>query len=111
MNVEHCGANVSEVAMLMRHNAVALSSRVSVAVLPLSISICWHHSSMVSVIAGHSTCSITETEWGRTIGTRGGSNSTRYKRPAKPAIPAVMYRPNICTIQTNSTLNTLLWAH
>jgi len=33
---------------------------------------------------GH-TCSLKETEWGRTIGTHGGGNGMRYEWPVEPA--------------------------
>jgi len=39
----HCGVSVSEVAICRRHNAVALLSTVSAAVLTLSLALCWLH--------------------------------------------------------------------
>ena len=48
VNVEHYGLSVSKVAMHRRGIVVALSSRLSVAVL--SLSICWYCSSIVSLL-------------------------------------------------------------
>ena len=76
LTLEHCGVSVSEVAMRRRHNVVTLSSRVSAAILSspsVGVAQVWSHCWTYYLLnegdrMGH---------W--TIGTRGGSDSARYK--------------------------------
>jgi len=67
---------MGEVAMCRWSNAAALSSQVSVAFLLLSL--CWHCSTMVSLL------DMKGMEWSRKIGARGGNNSGWYEWLAKP---------------------------
>jgi len=53
-------------------SVVALSSRVSAAIVSLSVSI-----AQMCLTVGH-TCSMKETEWGRTVGTHVFSNGAQY---------------------------------
>ena len=91
-------------------SVVALSSRVSAAIVSLSVSI-----AQMCLTVGR-PCSMKEMEWGRTIGACGGSNGTWYEWPTELATSTdrhtyVPYTQNLTLTALVRGSLTLLWEH